>query len=174
MIETNERFTWAAELLSINPSDHILEIGCGAGLLAEEIATRLISGKYLAVDKSAPMLAKAQKRNKEFIGKGIANFIQSDFSTCLLPANSFNKVVAFNVSFFRKNPARELEIIKNVLKPKGKLYVFYQEPFEITLEDAAPVKRTLLENNFTVVKVEIKKLVPTSAYCLIATPKSIE
>lgn len=56
MTQTNERFKWAAEMLNIKPDDHILEIGCGAGLLAEQISTKLKSGKFIAIEKSASML----------------------------------------------------------------------------------------------------------------------
>jgi cyclopropane fatty-acyl-phospholipid synthase-like methyltransferase len=31
------RFEWAASLIHPEPDDHLLEIGCGAGLLAELI-----------------------------------------------------------------------------------------------------------------------------------------
>lgn len=34
MTKTPERFVWATALLTINPTDKILEIGCGAGLWA--------------------------------------------------------------------------------------------------------------------------------------------
>jgi 16S rRNA A1518/A1519 N6-dimethyltransferase RsmA/KsgA/DIM1 with predicted DNA glycosylase/AP lyase activity len=39
----NERFIWAASILSVRPTDHILEIGCGAGILTEQIAVHLKS-----------------------------------------------------------------------------------------------------------------------------------
>lgn len=38
--------------MNIKPADNILEIGCGAGLLAELIACRIETGSFLAIDKS--------------------------------------------------------------------------------------------------------------------------
>jgi 16S rRNA A1518/A1519 N6-dimethyltransferase RsmA/KsgA/DIM1 with predicted DNA glycosylase/AP lyase activity len=37
-MKINERFSWAVSVISISPTDHILEIGCGAGILTEQIA----------------------------------------------------------------------------------------------------------------------------------------
>jgi len=53
---TGERFLWAAKLLDVQPSNTVLEIGCGAGIFAEQIAHRLTTGKLTAVDKSKPMI----------------------------------------------------------------------------------------------------------------------
>ena len=95
-----ERFKWAAGLMNLKPEDNVLEIGCGAGLFAEEIAQRIISGSITVIDKSAAMVEKAKKRNQRYMGKQIKNFIVNDFSESQFPANYFDKVVAFNVRFF--------------------------------------------------------------------------
>jgi cyclopropane fatty-acyl-phospholipid synthase-like methyltransferase len=44
MTSMNEKFTWAVRLLKLKTIHNILEIGCGAGLLAEQIAHRLTTG----------------------------------------------------------------------------------------------------------------------------------
>ena len=167
----HERFKWAVELLDVKPSQNILEIGCGAGLLAEEIASKLTTGKFIAIDKSLPMLEKAKKRNREFIEKGISEFINADFLKSQLPIKFFDTITAFNLNLFWKSPVRELELIKRAIKLKGKLYVFYQAPFEIKITDAKPIQQKLLDNTFEIVDVQLIKLKPTSAFCIIATSK---
>lgn len=37
-MEVNERFSWAAAIIAPKPASVLLEIGCGAGILAELIA----------------------------------------------------------------------------------------------------------------------------------------
>jgi ubiquinone/menaquinone biosynthesis C-methylase UbiE len=165
-----ERFIWAAGLMNIKKNDHILEIGCGAGLLAEEIARRLESGKITAVDKSIPMIEKAKKRNKEFIDKKISEFLSGDFKTLKFKADSYNSIAAFNVNFFWKSSVKEFKMIREILKNNGKLYIFYQTPYEIQLSAADPVKEKLLENSFRIIDTKLKKLSPTSAFCVIAKP----
>lgn len=169
MSQVPERFLWAAGLMKIKPGDHILEIGCGAGLLAEQIAMRLgPQGKIMAVDRSEPMLAKARQRNQAYIAKGVAEFRTGDFVKAQLPDDHFDSIVAFNVNFFWKEPAAELALIRRALKKKGNLYVFYQAPFEITIEAADPVKRKLLEHGFLIRDAQLQQLDPTAAFCIVA------
>jgi SAM-dependent methyltransferase len=162
------RYHWAMDMLDVQSADSILEIGCGPGLLAWLICQRLQRGKYAAIDRSALMIAKARKRNAGSIISGTAEFIVRDFAKAELQATRFDKVVAFNVNFFWKNPREELKIIRSVMKTEGSLFVFYQAPYEITVEAAAPIERNLKENGFTVVSTRAKKLLPTSAFCVHA------
>jgi SAM-dependent methyltransferase len=164
----SSRYHWAMDMLDVQSADSILEIGCGPGLLAGLICQRLQRGKYTAIDKSAPMIAKARKRNAGFIKSGTAEFIVRDVAKAELQATRFDKVVAFNVNFFWKNPREELKIIRSAMKPEGSVFVFYQAPYEITVEAAAPIERNLEENGFTVVSTRVKKLLPTSAFCVRA------
>ncbi len=174
MMNVNERFAWAIQLLKIKPTQNILEVGCGAGLLAEQIARRLTTGKLIAVDKSPPMLEKAKKRNNEFKDKGISEFLAADFAKSQLQQNFFDSIVAFNVPVFWKNPVRELYLIRHAIKPKGKLYVFYQAPYEIDISNAEPIQQKLVDNSFEIADVQLKKLTPTSAFCIIAKPKKTD
>ncbi len=64
------RFEWAASLIQPEPDDQILEIGCGAGLLAELIAALLSAGMLMAIDSSASMIRKSEKRNQAAISNG--------------------------------------------------------------------------------------------------------
>ena len=132
-MKLNERFAWAASVLNGKPTDHFLEIGCGSGILAEQIAIQLTSGTITAIDKSKAMIKMAYKRNIRFIETGRAIFIIGDFAKSQL-GQSFDKIFGFNVNVFWKNPSRELELIKRYLKPKGHLYIFYQAPYDIDMK----------------------------------------
>jgi SAM-dependent methyltransferase len=167
----SERFTWALKILRVKPSQSILEIGCGAGLLAELIAGKLTTGTLVALDKSASMLEKAKKRNKAFIDNGISNFMNVDFLKSQLPENVFDTVVAFNVPAFWKNPAPELALVRQLVKQTGKLYLFRQEPYDIEIGHADRAKQTLLNNSFQILDVQVKEMMPTSVLCIIAKPQ---
>lgn len=170
MAGTPERFLWAIELLQVKPTDSILEIGCGAGLLAELIADRLTSGKLVAIDRSAPMVDKARQRNRSFIQNGKFRLIRSAFLKVEIPDACFDKVVAFNVGFFRKNPAQELQQIKKALKPQGKLFLFFQEPYEIDVTAAEPIVQGLKKNGFEIREIHLKEIKPTSALGIVSSP----
>jgi ubiquinone/menaquinone biosynthesis C-methylase UbiE len=165
---THERFIWAAEIMSIQPAEQILEIGCGAGLLAEQIAALLKRGKITAVDRSAAMIRMAGKRNERFINKGVASFINQNFATIDLPQKAFDKLVAFNVSSFIKDGAKELELAQSFLKPKGFLFLFFQHPYEPNREMINSCERPLLNKGFTIVDTPLKKMKPYASFCIIA------
>jgi ubiquinone/menaquinone biosynthesis C-methylase UbiE len=57
-----ERLIWAVETLTVDPADHILEIGCGAGVAVTLVCEKLGSGKVMALDRSEAMIAQARKR----------------------------------------------------------------------------------------------------------------
>ena len=46
------RIRWAVEFMDVQPTDHVLEIGCGPGAGAEAICSKLESGKLFAIDRS--------------------------------------------------------------------------------------------------------------------------
>jgi ubiquinone/menaquinone biosynthesis C-methylase UbiE len=167
----NERFNWGAEVLKIEPSDTILEIGCGTGIFVEQIGRKLISGKIVAVDKSASMIEMARKRNKALLEKSVVRFIVSDFIKAEFDNLEFNKVVAFNVNVFWKNPSKELKMVKKHLKSAGQLYVFYQTPFGIGDEFIRQLTQPLENNEFEIIEIILNKLISNPVVCIIARPK---
>ena len=166
----HERFYWATDVLDLHPADEILEIGCGAGIFASLITEKLTTGKLVAVDKSEAMISNAVKRNQANIEKGKAAFLVNDFAFTRFKDGSFHKIAAFNVNVFWKSPAKELTLVHRYLKPNGRLYLFFQKPFETREEDAKPVMQQLDENSFDAEQVIFRKMKPTSALCLIARP----
>ena len=171
-MKPNERFTWAATVLNLQPGDRVLEIGCGAGLLVEQIARVFNPGTIVALDRSAAMIKMASKRNAALVSEGKAKFIALDFPDSTYKKSEFDKIVTFNVNFFWKYPERELEIIRKILKPTGQLYIFYQAPTWINIEAAQPIKENLKKNSFEILDTIYKKMVPTPAFCIKARPGS--
>src|SRR5918995_3465212 len=61
------RLLWAVERLSVEPDDHLLEIGCGGGLAVSLICQRLGDGTITAIDRSPVMVERAAKRNEQHV-----------------------------------------------------------------------------------------------------------
>jgi SAM-dependent methyltransferase len=121
-----ERFTWAVETLAVEPHEHLLEIGCGSGVAVSLICEQLATGKITAIDQSPKMIAAATQRNQSCIASGKAVFhtaALSDFA-----GEQFHKIFAVNVNVFWLKPAQEFRVIKNLLLPAGRLYLFYEPP----------------------------------------------
>jgi cyclopropane fatty-acyl-phospholipid synthase-like methyltransferase len=166
-----ERLIWAADLLKVQPSDVVLEIGCGSGVLAELICTRLREGRLVGIDRSAAIIAAATKRNRQHISDGRARFLPVTLKDALLANERFDKAVAVNVNVFWQRPEKELAALHALLAPKAALYLIYQPPTEDKAQQiAAQVRHNLESNGFSVRSVSFRDLKPGSAVCVVAKP----
>lgn len=165
-----ERFAWALEVLDVRSSDHLLEIGCGTGILATQIASSLETGKLIALDKSEVQIRKAIKQNAPLIAQNKLEFVAIDFSKSHLENGKYDIIFAFNVSVFWKNPVKELALIRTYLTTKGQFYLFHQPPLDITRHIAEQAAVQLRKNKFEVMETLFKEMAPVSASCIISRP----
>ena len=170
-MEKQDRFQWAAAIMDIKPDDHILEIGCGAGVAVTILASSLTKGTITAIDQSESMIKKASARNASFVASGKAICIATSLATATLK-DRYTKIFAFNVGVFWKDASKELAIIKRLLLPTGKLYIFHQPPpgSSITFNKsiAAKVTENLDKENFTLLDIVHKKMSPAPVVCITA------
>lgn len=159
-------------MLSIKPTDKVLEIGCGTGIAVELIAEKLTHGSIIAIDQSPSMIEKASRRNLEFTQNKKATFITGKLADLQFPEFAFDKIFAFNVSVFWKNPKNELHLIRNSLASNGTLYLFHQPPWEVTKNIAEKATEHLKKNNYEVTHTFFKEMVPASVFCITAKPTS--
>jgi ubiquinone/menaquinone biosynthesis C-methylase UbiE len=125
MTDRIQRFVAA---MNIQPADRVLEIGCGHGVAAELVCAALTTGRYVAVDRSAKMIAAAAKRNALFVEAGRARFIHAEMEDAKLGRAKFDKVFAMRVRLFHDEPDRARELVERWLAPGGQLFVEYDEP----------------------------------------------
>src|SRR5688572_10369111 len=59
--------TWVLDLLEVEPSDSVLEVGSGPGLGLQLAASRAYSGRVVGVDLSETMIEMAYRRNQDQI-----------------------------------------------------------------------------------------------------------
>jgi SAM-dependent methyltransferase len=169
-MKTHERFTWAVDLLDVQSRDRIMEVGCGVGFAVEEIADRLTTGKIIAIDKSAVMIAKASERNKDSVRAGKVKFIQTDLARLEHEGNSFNKIFCFNINLFwtNKSISKEAVVLKSLLAKSGSLYIFYGPMVASGLSKIqGPVVKNLEKENFKVVELIYERRL--NCCCFIAT-----
>jgi ubiquinone/menaquinone biosynthesis C-methylase UbiE len=123
------RLLWAVERLSVEPDDHLLEIGCGGGVAVSLICQRLGEGSIMAIDRSPVMVDRAAKRNERHVASGKAAIQLGEVENLELPEGSFTKIFAVNVNlFWVRSPATEVEIARRLLRPGGALFLFYDAP----------------------------------------------
>ena len=126
--QATDRIVQAVDLLAVQPGDHILEIGCGHGVAVSLVCEKLVNGTITAIDRSPKMIALAEKRNQLCMAAGKAVFRCLTLEAADFGEMRFDKIFAIRVNFFIQQPGVQLPILRNLLKPQGALYLFYDSP----------------------------------------------
>ena len=106
--------------LGLRATDHVLDVGCGAGALALEVARRCPRGSVTGVDVSSQLVAIASKRGAER-GFPNASFELADAQTHRFPPEHFDVTIStFGVMFFDE-PVVAFTNIAESLKPGGRI-----------------------------------------------------
>lgn len=164
-----DRLQWAVETLVVNPSDRILEIGCGHGAAVSLICRKLVDGTIIALDRSEKMIQIAAKNNDQYVSSGKASFIAAPLDKAELGQSRFNKIFAVNVNLFWIKAAPELEIVKERLLPQGTVYLFNEPPSADKIEYIAEhTSGNLVNAGFAVQSVVIGNHLQKPAVCVIA------
>jgi trans-aconitate methyltransferase len=152
------RIRWAVDFMDPQPSDHVLEIGCGPGEAAELICSRLETGKMFAIDRSESGVDRTKRRNAEAVKAGKLTVRQIDLATLRVPVKRLTKVFAFNVDlFWVRNCADEVALLHERVLPGGAVYLFY----EVKIPENVPTivksaSQALTDGGFRVAAVDNK------------------
>jgi len=120
------RIRWAVELMDVQPTDQVLEIGCGPGAGAELICAKLETGKLFAIDRSESGVDRTKRRNHTYVDAGRLVVRQIDLATLRVPVKRLNKVFAFNVNLFWVRPCDgEVALLHERVVPGGAVFLFY-------------------------------------------------
>src|SRR4029450_1989293 len=64
------RHRWAVQLLEAQPTDRVIELGCGPGVAIAALASRALRGLVVGVGHSQVMIGQARRRNRAAIQAG--------------------------------------------------------------------------------------------------------
>jgi SAM-dependent methyltransferase len=92
-----DRLPWIVEQLAVEPTDVVLEVGCGHGVAAGLVLDRLTTGRYVAVERSPAMVLAAERRNRAAIDVGRATFVAAAIETVALDLR-FDRAFAVRVA----------------------------------------------------------------------------
>lgn len=124
----SERLRAVVDQLGIRPGDRVLEIGCGHGVAATMVCERLDGGHLTAVDRSAKMIAAAERRNAAHVEAGTAEFLVRRLEDLDLGDRRFDLVFAVRVRLFEREPERARALVEPWLAPGGEVRSFFDPP----------------------------------------------
>ena len=145
MAVLSPRLNRIVDALPLRPGLRVIEIGCGPGAAAREVAERVGPGGHvLAVDRSAKAIAQLTQSAAELIAAGRLTARQVAAESLELCPGEERYDIAFVVrvgAFDGRHPragAQALERLGHVLVPGGRLFVDGGDPFR---EIAVPAPR---------------------------------
>ena len=109
------------QLLSVKAGDRVLDIGCGAGVIAEYVSDKT-GASVTGLDYAASAIAEAQARIE---GKqSQLTFATGDMNSLDLPERSFDAVISLDTLYWVADLTNTLSQVAKLLKSGGQMGIF--------------------------------------------------
>jgi ubiquinone/menaquinone biosynthesis C-methylase UbiE len=154
----------AVEMLDLQSTDRVLDIGFGGGMTIAEMLKTIDTGKIDGVDFSNVMVEQGRQKFKDAIAAGKVSIEFADVQQLPFDDNTFDKICTVNTIYFWPDPLAALQEIKRVLKSSGKLAIGIRSAdkmkdlpvtqYNFRLYAPEAVKELLLEAGFSDVSIE--------------------
>jgi len=107
--------------LDIRKGDRVLDLGCGAGGIAEYIADET-GAQVTGLDYAESAIRTALDRTDR--KRDRLTFVQGDMNSLEFPAHSFDKILSLDTIYWVADIDVALTTIANLLRPNGKIAVY--------------------------------------------------
>ncbi|SEC58237.1 Methyltransferase domain-containing protein [Rhizobiales bacterium GAS188] len=122
MARTNEDCgAWVADLLQVEPTDSVLEIGFGPGVIVRRLSKLASAGHVTGIDPSSEMVAQARGRNEISIKSGRVELLRCSVESLPFDDNTFDKALTINSMQVWPDAAAGLREMRRVLKPTARV-----------------------------------------------------
>ncbi len=115
------------ERMLLEPDENVLDIGCGAGWLARQIAARVPEGRVVGLDLSDKMVERARRANLDLVQ---VMFIVGGADEIPWDGNFFTRVISVESAYYWPDPAQGIREIFRVLRDAGSAWIlinYYQD-----------------------------------------------
>jgi ubiquinone/menaquinone biosynthesis C-methylase UbiE len=171
------RSRWAARLLDVQPTDRVIEIGCGPGVALAALAAQATHGLVVGVDHSQVMISQARCRNRASVKAGRIRLIQAPVESLTIDDGQFDAALAVNTVGMWPDPPVRLREIARLLRSGGRIALVAQPrrpDATAAISDAVALElvQLLAEAGIEHVRTEMLDLDPPAAWVLGRIGKS--
>lgn len=126
----------AVQLLALNQTDQVLEIGFGGGTTLPALLRYAGAGRVAGIELSETMLVQARASHAQALSTGHLELVAGDAATLPWGDGSFDRVLTVNTLYFWENPLAVFADVRRVLKRGGRFVLAYRPK---TVMDRLPV-----------------------------------
>jgi ubiquinone/menaquinone biosynthesis C-methylase UbiE len=112
---------WACDLLEVRPTDSMLEVGFGPGVIIQHLSTLVPAGHVTGIDPSLEMVEQARAGNAGAIQTGRVDLRHGSVASMPFDDNSFDKALAINSMQVWPDALAGSQEIRRVIKPGGRI-----------------------------------------------------
>jgi arsenite methyltransferase len=105
-------------LMELQPSDRVLDLGCGTGWASRRLAR--VAGEVVGLDVADEMLRRAEQASSGF---GNIRYVWGSAEKIPAPDNHFTKVLSVESFYYYADQDAALDELRRVLAPGGTLFI---------------------------------------------------
>lgn len=136
MGETHRSVTdWAFQLLKLDGSERILDIGCGGGDALKKLSKQITSGTLTGADHSEVSVQLTRKNNSADVENGKMSVVKASADSLPFADNSFDLIYTIESFYFWGNDPASLREVNRVLSEGGKFVIIADIHGDAALND---------------------------------------
>ena len=112
---------WSVDLLQLQPTDRVLEIGFGVGRGLALTLQQVIQGRVTGIDLSATMIQAASRRNRAALAHGQLALLRGDIAHLPFGNQQFDKIFSIHTLYFWPDPGTICQQLIKLLAQGGRL-----------------------------------------------------